>query len=643
MIGYFPIPYPDEFLYSLCARYQERVGTQFIGHVDQELFGEIMWRHHFTFPHRIGYFLSQLSINMLGTAEDVIRNHTLLPFYLPFLGREKADQFIAGAIGDGVGYAASRLSGTKAGMRSCRYCPGCAKEDRIRYGEAYWHRIHQLPGLPVCPTHKTLLNTPVWHLPNRATARTYQTAEKSIPDEEEAQPIGSTDPHSNLLLWLSRQASWLLENQCTVFDSTELANLYRVTAALKGYERIDSIFLRDFARLARERISGEWLKGLGWPSNSTGSKAPWIHRVLKRGSVSAVRHLLVLWLLNVTVHELSTNVSSELVFEPGPWPCLSTVCSHSGEDTIRTYSLRSGSGRALYGIFECECGFSYRRNAPDHGGSSRKKPISIHTTGHTWDDHLVQRWTDESVNVTDLSLQLGVSRERLLSEAGRLALPALPWRRGYPLAQPSGLYSEGAIRERHRTRVLHSIAMHPDAKRSEVYSMYPSAIMWLRKRDAEWLNRHLPAWRKSKPSNRTKGTRARSWQERDATLAARIPIIAEEFKNIPGPPVRLSIARLQRGVGIRGSGVTNFPKLKAAIEAAEETPFEFVLRKLRQIAKNLPNASPATWADHAGVYKKNWLMDPRFRSALEAVQRESAAWARTSGASIPNRQLRDLH
>jgi hypothetical protein len=174
--------------------------------------------------------------------------------------------------------------------------------------------------------------------------------------------------------------------------------------------------------------------------------------------------------------------------------------------------------------------------------------------------------------------------------------------------------------------------MHPDAKRSEVYSMYPSAIMWLRKRDAEWLNRHLPAWEKSKPSGRTKGTRARNWQERDARLAAQIPIIAEEFKNIPGPPIRLSIARLRRGIGVRGSGVTDFPKLKAAIEAAAETPFEFVLRKFRKIAKDLPNASSATWADHAGLHKKDWLSDPRFHSALQAAQRESDAWACTSGS-----------
>jgi hypothetical protein len=89
---------------------------------------------------------------------------------------------------------------------------------------------------------------------------------------------------------------------------------------------------------------------------------------------------------------------------------------------------------------------------------------------------------------------------------------------------------------------------------------------------------------------------------------------------------------LRRGLGIRASGLADFPKLKVAIETAEETPFEFILRKLRLIAKNFPNASPATWADHAGLHKKDWLMDPRFHSALQAAQRESAAWAGASGS-----------
>ncbi len=33
------------------------------------------------------------------------------------------------------------------------YCPECVKKDRANYGETYWHRLPQLPGVHCCPEH----------------------------------------------------------------------------------------------------------------------------------------------------------------------------------------------------------------------------------------------------------------------------------------------------------------------------------------------------------------------------------------------------------------------------------------------------------------------------------------------------------
>jgi len=38
-----------------------------------------------------------------------------------------------------------------------RYCPACAVLDREKFGEAYWHRIHQITGINVCAIHGCLL------------------------------------------------------------------------------------------------------------------------------------------------------------------------------------------------------------------------------------------------------------------------------------------------------------------------------------------------------------------------------------------------------------------------------------------------------------------------------------------------------
>jgi hypothetical protein len=34
-----------------------------------------------------------------------------------------------------------------------RYCPACAYEEKVKYGEMYWHRIHQLNGISCCVKH----------------------------------------------------------------------------------------------------------------------------------------------------------------------------------------------------------------------------------------------------------------------------------------------------------------------------------------------------------------------------------------------------------------------------------------------------------------------------------------------------------
>lgn len=38
-----------------------------------------------------------------------------------------------------------------------KYCPLCAADDRKQYGEAYWHRKHQIRNMNVCNKHKCRL------------------------------------------------------------------------------------------------------------------------------------------------------------------------------------------------------------------------------------------------------------------------------------------------------------------------------------------------------------------------------------------------------------------------------------------------------------------------------------------------------
>src|SRR5260370_39857782 len=50
-----------------------------------------------------------------------------------------------------------RASADVPHLNRLRYCALCAKDARVNFGECYWHRLHQLPGVEICPIHKVFL------------------------------------------------------------------------------------------------------------------------------------------------------------------------------------------------------------------------------------------------------------------------------------------------------------------------------------------------------------------------------------------------------------------------------------------------------------------------------------------------------
>src|SRR5260370_16965672 len=50
-----------------------------------------------------------------------------------------------------------------------RFCSRCVEEDRRRFGECYWHRIHQVPGVEICPLHKVWVRNSAVRMQNVQT------------------------------------------------------------------------------------------------------------------------------------------------------------------------------------------------------------------------------------------------------------------------------------------------------------------------------------------------------------------------------------------------------------------------------------------------------------------------------------------
>jgi hypothetical protein len=158
MHGHFPNPYPDEILYGICARLSERANFPSKKGFCESLFGAGSIAV-IDLPSRLEFLADQLPLGH-PKAEILLQNHTLLPLYLAFLPKARAEKCKLAALGDG-GKSLPFLTGIMASKieqpPSLRLCPICADEDRKTYGEPYWHRSHQVAGVATCYRHQIRL------------------------------------------------------------------------------------------------------------------------------------------------------------------------------------------------------------------------------------------------------------------------------------------------------------------------------------------------------------------------------------------------------------------------------------------------------------------------------------------------------
>ena len=105
--------------------------------------------------------IAQLPQGVLSI-DDVLANHTLLPYYTRFFPADKKQKvWEALRAGHGSGITSVRTQ-MPDGTEGLKYCPMCYQADTAQYGEPYWHSAHQIPLLPLCPTHKVpLVSVPI--------------------------------------------------------------------------------------------------------------------------------------------------------------------------------------------------------------------------------------------------------------------------------------------------------------------------------------------------------------------------------------------------------------------------------------------------------------------------------------------------
>src|SRR5713101_341244 len=183
MIGIFPDPYPGEIFYSFCARLCERAGYSKHRIAMRDLFGCEAVVASVAFPSHLDDLVARLPPGSVYTSDYLLVKHTLLPFYSPFLPLERVSrlrQDMCGRKGPAIHMRSGVMASRVPLPRWLRFCPQCVAEDRNRFGECYWHRVHQISGVELCPFHEVSLQESNAHATNKRTRHEYVSAERSI-------------------------------------------------------------------------------------------------------------------------------------------------------------------------------------------------------------------------------------------------------------------------------------------------------------------------------------------------------------------------------------------------------------------------------------------------------------------------------
>lgn len=287
----FPLPYPEELLYSTVARAGIRHGIASPKQLLDEVYGNRKITATLDLPNHLLQLLRWLPSSY--DLETIAYRHTLLPLYAPFIPekrRQRCLQWMAsesqGAMHLAMGIAASIVKTPKR----IRYCPGCLKEQKRSFGEYFWLREWQVAGVECCERHGTLISTNI--------SRPLSERHRYHAASPGACPLFPQKPACKQSLLILQQVQQLLRQEAEVSPSFEQWSRHYYSLAeqygfIRGRHQVDHSAI--YAKVLAHWSSG-FLQRYGLMLHS-GDEADtfWLRSIFRkhRKSFSYLQHLVV--------------------------------------------------------------------------------------------------------------------------------------------------------------------------------------------------------------------------------------------------------------------------------------------------------------------------------------------------------------
>ncbi|PCH58588.1 MAG: hypothetical protein COC19_08380, partial [SAR86 cluster bacterium] len=211
-----------------------------------------------------------------------------------------------------------------------QYCDECIINDREQFGNAYWHRIHQLPGIKVCPHHNVVLQTTAIASKNCRLRYEFITLETAVMQKKRRLCNGASK--NGLYVSIALDSLWILDH------AKEGPDLALIQAALQSRMRLfdwmtrgGSLRARTLRQAWNEQYSLKFRVEMGCGLERVTDPIPLIRNLVLDGRnfVHPLIGIMIIRLLGLSAHKLSELIYEQryLSKEKSPnYYCVNPIC-----------------------------------------------------------------------------------------------------------------------------------------------------------------------------------------------------------------------------------------------------------------------------------------------------------------------------
>ena len=344
MLSYFPECRQEELFYSVIARYAEHIRLEHSPLLQKHLFNKSGFIVNIEMPRALNTLVEQMPSNNRLDADNLINGHTLAPMYFPFVSSDLRDA-ARRAMHDNGDKHIQHIIGQNGKVQAAyclRFCPVCWECDQRTYGEPFWRRSHQAPGVEVCAEHHVFLEASKAKRPVSSSQHILHSARASF-EEVSPHKITLSDCDHLALLEIAQDVNWLLANNRYYPHLDLLRRRYAELMHERGLAVSDHrIFHGPLKKAINDHFSDVILEKLGCPINE-GAKCYWVMRLIRqRGKKTQhpLQHLVLIHALGFTAESFFTSLCEQPTkFGKGPWPCENLICPKYRQRIICDYKL----------------------------------------------------------------------------------------------------------------------------------------------------------------------------------------------------------------------------------------------------------------------------------------------------------------